>query len=249
MNQFVAGMKDYWRALALVRRHRMWPWLILPGLISFAYFPGVSVGTYFFVADAETYVRDHLLPGFLKQRMFSIIITAALWLAALYIGFMLFRNVILIVYAPVLGYMSARMEEKLKAGSLQTVPPVKFLKATMRVIGMSLLSLGLSLASLVLSVGLLIIPLLGGVLMTVFLTVTQMFLAGHGFLDPTFERHGYGVGRSISAARKYRWRTMGCGSGFLLLTAIPVVGWFLGPTVGVLAGTISALDIENGEGG
>jgi len=166
MNQFVAGMKDYWRALALVRRHHMWPWLILPGLISFAYFPGVSVGTYFFVADAETYLRDHLLPGFLKQRTFSIIITAALWLAAIYIGFMLFRNVILIVYAPVLGYMSARMEEKLKAGSLQTVPPVKFLKATMRVIGMSLLSLGLSLASLVLGVGLLIIPLLGGVLMT-----------------------------------------------------------------------------------
>jgi len=249
MNQFVAGMKDYGRALALVRRHHMWPWLILPGLISFAYFPAVSVGTCFFVADAEIYLREHLLPGFLKQRAFSIIVTAALWLGALYIGFMLFRNVILIVYAPVLGYMSARMEEKQKAGSLRAVPPVKFLKATMRVIGMSLLSLSLSLASLVLGVGLLIIPLLGGVLMTVFLTVTQMFLAGHGFLDPTFERHGYGVGRSISVARKYRWRTMGCGSGFLLLTAIPVVGWFLGPTVGVLAGTLSALDIETGEGG
>jgi CysZ protein len=244
MSEFAAGLKDYWRALALVREHRLWAWLIVPGLISLAYFPAVGWGTYYFVADVEAYLRDHLLPGFLKQRTFSIIITAALWLAALYVGFMLFRNVILIVYAPVLGYMSARMEEKLTAGNAQAVPQVKFLPATIRVVAMSLLSLALSLASLMFGILLLVIPLLGGLLMTLFLTVSQMFLAGHGFLDPTFERHGYGVGRSISLARRYRWRTMGCGGGFMLLTAIPVIGWFLGPTVGIVAGTISALHIE-----
>ena len=248
MSEFVAGMKDYWRALALVREHRLWAWLILPGLISLAYFPGVIAGSYFFVGDVETYLRDHWLPGFFKQRAFSIVITAALWLLALYVGFMLFRNVILIVYAPVLGYMSAQMEEKLNAGSARTVPPVKFLHAAMRVVGMSLLSLLLSVASLFFGIVLLVIPLLGGLLMTVFLTVSQMFLAGHGFLDPTFERHGYGVRHSIRLARRNRWRTMGCGGGFLLLTAIPVIGWFLGPTVGVLAGTISALEIEAGKG-
>src|SRR5215213_1597402 len=120
---FLAGLQDYLRAWRLVRRERLWPWLVLPGLVSLAYFPGILIGTLFYAEDAEPSLRGHWLPAFLQKPVFSWLITAALWLACLYAGFILFRHVI-------------------------------------------------------------------------------MFLAGHGFIDRTLDRHGYRVGPSIGLARR-----------------------------------------------
>jgi uncharacterized protein involved in cysteine biosynthesis len=241
--EFFSGLRDYPRALQLVRREHLWPWLILPGLVSVAYFPAIIVASLFLVDDAESYLRAHWLPAFLQQPLFSWLITVALWLACLYAGFIFFRNIIMILYAPILGWLSARVEEKAE-GSPLNVPPARFLPTALRAIAMSLSSLGLSLLCLLLGILLLLVPILGGLLMPVLLAVSQMFLAGHGFMDPTFERHGYGVARSIGLARRNRWRTLGCGGGFLLLTAIPLAGWFLAPSIGLVAGTLAALELE-----
>jgi CysZ protein len=243
LGEIVAGLRVYVRAWNLIRTHRLWPWLLFPGVISLIYFPGIIAATAMYMGDLETYLRERWLPAFLQARVLSWMVTIAVWLAILYAGFILFRNVLMILYAPFLSHLSAKVEEKAE-GSPLAVPPARFLPGVLRAVSMSLLSLALALGSLFVGLLLLVIPILGGLLMPVFLTCSQMVLAGHGFMDPTWERHGYGVGRSFGMARRHRWRCLGCGAGFVFLTAIPIVGWFLGPAVGMVAGTLAALDLE-----
>jgi uncharacterized protein involved in cysteine biosynthesis len=70
-----------------------------------------------------------------------------------------------------------------------------------------------------------------------------MFLAGHGFIDPTLERKGLDVRRSFQFARVNKLRVIGCGCGFTLLTLIPVIGWFIAPGWGIVAGTRTAVTL------
>ena len=79
--------------------------------------------------------------------------------------------------------------------------------------------------------------------MVVLLPVSQMFLAGQGFMDPTLERKGFGVRDSFRFAWNHKLAVLGCGGGFLVLTLVPVIGWFLAPGLGIVAGTMEALHL------
>ena len=115
-------------------------------------------------------------------------------------------------------------------------------RGALRGVGMSLTSLMLAMGCFLGCFLLALVPLVGQIAMAVLLPLSQMFLAGHGFTDPTLERRGMSVGQSFRFAWLHRRRVVGCGAGFLLLTMMPIAGWFLGPTLGVVAGTLVALD-------
>ena len=258
MKEFFAGLKSYGRAWRVIRAGRMWPLLIIPGLIGLFYFPLFGLLTFWHGGKVTRYIEANWLPGFLKQQVVAILVTVIVWVLALYLGYILFRNLVMVLYSPVLAYLSQRTEDSARALSDGVQPddaltgdaravgkgltPDSMMRGALRAIGMSLTSLVLSLGCFVLLVFLLIIPILGQVAMAVLLPLSQMFFAGHGFADPTLERHERSVGQSFKFAWRNRGRVIGCGAGFVLLTAIPLIGWFLGPTLGVVAGTLVTLD-------
>jgi uncharacterized protein involved in cysteine biosynthesis len=170
------------------------------------------------------------------------VITVAVWILALYLGFILFRNLVMIHYSPVLSYLSMRAEETTRSIPRRAEDPGAMWRGARRGVGMSLTSLMLAVGCFLGCFLLLLIPLVGQVAMAVLLPLSQMFLAGHGFIDPTLERRGMSVGQSFRFAWRQKRRVIGCGAGFLLLTMVPIAGWFLGPTLGVVAGTLVALD-------
>ena len=116
-----------------------------------------------------------------------------------------------------------------------------------RGIGMSLTSLMLSLGCLLICLCLLIVPVVGQIAMIVILPISQMFLAGVGFMDPTLERRGIGVLESLRFGWRHRARAIGCGAVFMLLASIPALGWFLAPSLGIVAGTLLYLEINAAE--
>jgi uncharacterized protein involved in cysteine biosynthesis len=241
MREFLQGAKSYWHSWMLIRRQGMWPLLLLPGLISVCYFPAASFLTVWFGGDLAVYLRDRWFPEFLKPDIYFLLVTLVLAGLGLYLGFVLFRNVVMILYSPILSFLSRKTEEN---ASQMVCPPVNggIWQGMMRGIGISLASLGLALACFGLCVLLLLIPIVGEVAMFL-LPVSQMFLAGHGFVDPLLERRNYDVGKSFRFAWQHRYRVAGCGSVFMLLAAVPLVGWFLAPTLGVVAGTLMGLEI------
>lgn len=242
MGEILAGLKTYPRAWRLIWQARLWPLLVIPGLIGMFYFPLVGLLTFWHGGKVARYLQESWLPEFLKQKVIAWLVTAAVWILALYLGFILFRNLVMILYSPVLSYLSQRTEEAARAGGRRGSNPGGMVRGALRGIGVSLTSLGLALVGFVICCLLLLIPVLGQVAMPVLLPLSQMFLAGHGFVDPTLERRDLGVSASFRFAWRHRGRVVGCGCGFVLLTLLPVAGWFLGPTLGVVAGTLVALD-------
>lgn len=242
MAELLAGLKAYLRAWQLIWKGRLWPLLVIPGMIGVLYFPLIGMLTFWQGGRLARYLQENWLPEFLKQKIVAGLITVAVWILALYLGFILFRNMVMILYSPVLSYLSMRTEEKARPGTPRVEDPGGMLRGALRGIGMSLTSLVLALVCFLGCCLLLLIPLVGEIAMVVLLPLSQMFLAGLGFLDPTLERRGMSVGRSFRFAWCHRRRVVGCGAGFLLFTMVPIAGWFLGPTLGVVAGTLVALD-------
>lgn len=245
MTPFLAGLRDYFGAGKIILQQKLWRWLVVPGLLSLLYFPAMLWLGWHFLDDGAGYLRDRWLPGFLSHPAFVWIITLALSLGLAYAGFIVYRNVIMICYAPVLSYVSERVEAALTPGLAAAKPVIGMWRGARRAILMSVVSLGLSAASLIFCLLLLLIPIIGGLLMAGLLPLSQMFLAGHGFIDPTLERKGFDVGASFRLVRANKLRVLGCGCGFILLALIPVVGWFIAPGWGIVAGTRSAVHLLN----
>jgi len=242
MREVLAGLKAYLGAWRLIWKGRLWKVLAIPGLIGLLYFPLVGLLTFWHGRTLARYLQENWLPEFLSQKIVAGLITVAIWMLALYLGFILFRNLVMILYSPVLSYLSMRAEETSRSIPRRAEDPGAMWRGAVRGIGMSLTSLVLAVGGFLGCCLLLLIPLVGEIAMAIVLPLSQMFLAGHGFMDPTLERRSMGVGQSFRFAWCHRRRVVGCGAGFVLLTMVPVAGWILGPTLGVVAGTLVALD-------
>jgi uncharacterized protein involved in cysteine biosynthesis len=247
MTNFWAGFSDYFGAGRIILENRLWKWLIAPGILSLLYFPTLFWLGWNFLDDGAGYLRDRWLPGFLQHPAIVWIVTGALAVGLAYLGFVVYRNVIMISYSPVLAYVSERVEAAIHPGRPAARNPASMLDGARRAVLMSVISLGLSLLCLLGCLALLLVPVIGGVLMGVLLPVSQMFLAGHGFVDPTLERKGNDVKRSFQVAWANKLRMIGCGAGFTLLTLIPFAGWFIAPGWGIVAGTRTAVELLEGK--
>lgn len=243
MSSFFLGLRDHLGAGKIIVRQRLWRWLVAPGILSLLYFPVMIWLGWNYLDDGAGYLRDRWLPGFLQHPVLAWAVALALSVGLAYAGFIVYRNVIMICYAPVLSHVSERVEASLTPGVAPGKPVVGMWRGARRAVFMSVVSLGLSAVSLAVCLGLLLIPVVGGLLMAVLLPLSQMFLAGHGFVDPTLERKGLDAGASFRFARANKLRLIGCGCGFTLLAMIPVVGWFVAPGWGIVAGTRTAVTL------
>lgn len=243
MNNCIRALKDYLGAGRLIFKLRLWRYLLIPALISLLYFPGIIWFGWAYMDDSAAYLRDNWLPTWMQHGVIVWVLNISMWIGAVYFGFTFYRNVIMIVFSPVLGIVSEKTEAGILSIAIPTNERAAVWRGMKRGVKMSLTSLGLSLLAFVLCWALVLIPILGGMLLAVCLPLSQMFLAGQGFLDPTLERKDYGVRESLEFCWRNRMRTIGCGAGFTVLALIPIVGWFLAPGFGIVAGTRSAVDL------
>jgi uncharacterized protein involved in cysteine biosynthesis len=240
--EIMVGARTYPRAWRLAWSEKLWPILMVPGLMGVLYFPIGMAVTFECSNLLAGYIRDYWLPQFLKHEVFTIFLLIALWAMAFYLAIILFTNVILIICSPLFTYLSRKTEEKLARGAKIPEDAFGLLKGTLRAIIMGIASLAVAVLCFGFCLGLLLIPVLGQIAMAVLLPITQMLLAGHSFVDFTLERRGFGVLKSFGFAARHRYRLLGCGAVFVLLALVPIIGWFIGPTLGVVAGTILALE-------
>lgn len=242
VNQFLRGLRSYWDAQRLAFRHRLWPLLVAPGLAGLLYPPAILYLGMTNFTQIETYVREHWLPTFLQQKYFAFLVTLALAFLAAYAGYVLFRNILMILYSPVIGYLSERTEAAAFPAATKAAFRMDW-QSVWRSIQMSLISLSISIAVFAGCCLLLPVPILGQLGMLCLMPMCQMFLAGQGFLDPVLERRQFSVKGSFDYCWRHKWGVIGCGCGFVCLTAIPLFGWFVGPTLGIVAGTLVALNL------
>jgi CysZ protein len=245
LKEMLAGLKCHRRAHRLVIDHKLWRLILIPGCLSILYFPVVIWATLYGLRPVARYLHENWVPQFLQSGVTLALISLIVWVLGIYAGFLLFRNVIMILCSPVLGYLS-ETTEKVSGG----IEPPKFSwqgvgYEILRATGISLLSLLISGITFIFCLVIGLIPVLGAIVAFTVMTFVQTYLAGIGFADPALERRRFTVWETLKFARRHRPRLMGVGLGFLLLLAIPIVGWFVAPSYGIIAGTLAALDLLN----
>lgn len=247
LKEIVIAIQSYGKAHQLIRQHRLWRWIIIPGII-YAVLFGASM---YFFGKTATGAIDYLTNTLglrdwiqkLQNSFLGFLFTVAgiiLWIIMMFFYFSLFKYIWLIVGSPIFAYLSEKTEAIIEGKEF----PFSFkqlMKDAWRGIRMALRN---SLWQTVYTVSILIIsfiPLVGWATPILAMFV-ECYYYGFSMLDYSFERNKLTMQQSIEFTGRHKGLAIGNGMIFYMMHAVLFVGWILAPAYAVVAATISIID-------
>jgi CysZ protein len=243
-NQIITSIRAYFKTHRFIVKHRLWKWILIPGLIYSLFF---CAGIYLFWKLGNVAIDFILLKTGVKlwiQKMqdgwlswFILFVRIMLQLVLMLFYFSLFKYLFLIVGSPFFAYLSEKTEAIME-GSNFPFSIVQLIKDVVRGMRIALRNI---LWQTVYTVSIFIIafiPLIGWVTPLIALMVECYYL-GFSMLDYSSERHKLTTSQSIAFISKRKGLAIGNGLIFYLMHLIPIVGWVLAPGYAVIAATIS----------
>ncbi len=245
VKEFLQGIKAYAKGNRVIFKYNLWPYMILPGMMSLLYvLLLIFAGTVYF-PDLSGFIMEKWIPEVIKGGIMGVITSVLLWIFLIFIGYMTYKPVILILFSPVLSYLSEITENAVYNRQSPDFDFKQLLKDILRGLVINMRNIFLMLMFIFLAWLLIFIPVIGAVFSAIMIFLIQFFYDGSGLVDYTLERKRYSVRESIRFVRSNRARVTGVGMGFFLLMLIPVAGWFTAPTYGTVAATLAALEKIN----
>lgn len=244
LREIIIAVRSYYKAHLFIQRHRLWKWIIIPGVIYMVLF---LVGFYFFMGTSAEVV-DFLfekvgVKSWLESHNQSLVKFLFLFgqimlqLVLLLLYFSWFKYFFLIVGAPVFAFLSEKTESILLKKDYPFILS-KFLKDVWRGIRIAFRNLFWQTLFTISVLLLSLIPVAGWIAPLLSLAIECYYL-GFSMLDYTSERRGYSVPDSIDFINKHKGLALGNGILFYLLLAVPVIGWVIAPGYAVVAATLS----------
>lgn len=249
ITSLASSLAFYPKAHQVIVRHRLWPYMILPGLMSFVFFIGlVGIGNLYF-SDIATRIYQDYFPEFLKWDLLLIATKLLFWTILFLTGYILYQPVVLTLFSPVLGYLSEVTEKRVHGNASGPFQLRQFLKDTLRGVALSLRNLIRMIVFILLAWLMIFIPIAGAGVSAALIFLIQAYFNGFALTDYTLERKQYSVKERIRFAKEHRARVTGIGIGFMLVLFVPVLGWFIAPAYGTVAATLSTLAVINKKAG
>ena len=228
-------IQAYLQAFTLASRYKLYPYLLLSGLLSLT-IGGIIFSIAYFSADTIGNWLESIYPW---EWGSGAVDTLTSWLSGiliLVIGFFVYKYIILIVVAPIMSPLSEKLEEGLRGDS----DGVNFSFSRMLSEMIRGVRIGLRniLRELFYTVLLLLLGFIPGlaVITTPGIYAVQSYYLGFGNMDYFLERH-YGVRGSVRFVRKHKGIALANGAIFFLLLLIPIAGLFLAPFLSTIAAT------------
>lgn len=244
LKEIVTAIESYFRAHQFIKRHKLWKWILIPGLLYMILF---IVGMILFIDSSNTAVnylsrvigverwlqrQSNALLSFLFV-MGQIMIRLLL----LFFYFSLFKYLFLIIGSPVFAYLSEKTEAILEGRDF----PFSFKQLLKDILRGIRLALRNALWQTVYVVSLLIlsfVPVVGWIVPVVSVFI-ECYYYGFSMLDYSCERHKMSPSASIEFIGKHKGLAIGNGLVFYVMHAIPFLGWVLAPAYAVIAATLS----------
>lgn len=242
IKELLKGIASYAAAHRMMIRHRLWPFMILPGIISLIYVVALILIGKIYFPEIGDYLLQNWTPGFLKGKIILMIFTFFLWVLLLLSGYIAYQPVVLILFSPILSYVSELTESKVYGGSAPAFTVRTLLQDLWRGIIINLRNLARMAVLILLAWLLVLLPLLGAILSVLSIFLIQAYYNGFALMDYTLERKRYSVRDSVRFARSNRARVIGVGVGFMGMMLIPILGWLAAPAYGTVAATLGALN-------
>ena len=244
LKEIIIAIQSYFEAHNFIRKHRLWKWIVIPGILYMLLF---VVGMYFFWQssnDAVTWISQQIgLENWLqKQRndwLSFLFVMAGLILriVLVFFYFSLFKYLFLIIGSPVFAYLSEKTESILEGKDF----PFD-LKQLLHDVGRGIrLALRNTLWQTVYVVSLLLLSLfpVAGWITPVIALFVECYFYGASMLDYSLERHKLTYTQSVSYISRHKGLAIGNGLMFFLMHGFIIIGWVLAPAYAVVAATLS----------
>jgi CysZ protein len=253
LKEIITAISAYGKAHFLIKEHKLWKWILLPGLLYMLLF---GAGIYFFAITIPRIINTPVLnmlgirqwleqtDSALLNFMFSFT-GLAVWMVAGLFYFSLFKYVWLIVGAPVFSWIS-ELTTHLVAGKPYNFSTSRWFKDIGRGIRLALHNLLWQSVYFIALLLMAFIPVIGWVV-PFFALLLEAYYFGFSMLDYSFERKQAGLGSSIRFISTHKGLAIGNGIVFYLMLLVPIAGWIFAPAYGVMAATLT-VEESKGEG-
>jgi len=246
LKEIVIAIQSWSEAHRFIRQHKLWKWIIIPGIIYTALF---ILGMYFFWASADdgvSWVSEQLrIENWLQQKrsdwlsFFFVMMGMMLRLILVLFYFSLFKYVILIIGSPVFAYLSEKTEAIIenKAHTFTWKELRKDASRSVRMafrncLGQTLYFIGLALMSL--------LPLAGWITPIIALLM-ECYYFGFSMLDYSFARSGFSTQQSFQFIGRHKGLAIGNGILFYLMHVVIIFT----PAYAIIAATLSVHKVKN----
>ncbi len=249
LKEIVISIQSYIQAHHFIKEHKLWKWILIPGIIYALLF---IVSMFVFGESASDFIRwifsiTHI-SSWVQQNQNSLInfvfafATFILWLVLMLFYFSLFKYVWLIVGSPVFAYLSEKTEAIIENRDF----PFSFrqlLSDILRGITIALRNTIWQTVYIITLLLLSLIPIAGWVAPVIALLV-EAYYYGFSMLDYSCERRNMTAQESIYFIGHHRGLAIGNGFTFYAMHLVPIIGWVLAPAYAVIAATLSMITVE-----
>ncbi len=249
LKEIIIAVQNYYKAHFFIRKHKLWKWIIIPGIIYTILF---VISLYFFGLTANSFIEWLSLKTGIKSwldkndsGLLGFLFTFGgimLWLIQMLFYFSLFKYIWLIVGSPVFAYLSEKTASIIEEKEF-IFNGKQFIKDIFRGIGIALRN---CLWQSVYMVSILILSLIpiAGWLTPLLALLVECYYYGFSMLDYSFERKKISASDSIYFIGEHKGLAIGNGMMFYLMQIIPVLGWILAPAYAVVAATLSLHEVK-----
>lgn len=243
--ELIKGVRIYFKANRLVIKHGIWKILAIPGIMSICYILLLVIVGIAYLPDISAYLDRNIIPEFMQGDIMQTVLTVFLWLFLLVVVYISYREIVLILFAPVLSFLSEKVERTVYGREPLPFKLKDLVTDIIRALKLEARSITRMVVLTAIAWLLALIPVAGTVISPVLILLIQSYYGGLRFVDYTLERKRYSVDESLHFAKNNRALITGLGLGFTVLLMIPLLGWFIAPGYGTIAGTLSTLEKIN----
>jgi CysZ protein len=244
LKEIIISIQSFFEAHRFINKHRLWKWIIVPGIIYCILF---VAGMYLFGKTSSMATAFVLQKSGLKAWVDSMHESWLNWLVIMgqffiiiilfLFYFSLFKFVFLIIGSPVFAYLSEKTESIIEGKEFPFSFP-QFLKDIVRGIKIALRNLLWQTVYVVTILILSFIPVVGWIAPLVAL-LTECYYFGFSMLDYSSERNKLSTSQSIAFIGNHKGLAIGNGLVFYIMHLLPFIGWLLAPSYAVVAATLS----------
>jgi len=245
LKEIIIAFQSYVKAHHFITKHKLWKWIIIPGVLYTILF---VIGMYFFLGlsgDAVAWLSHFIgIDRFLQHRQsaalsFLFIMGGSMvHVVLVFFFFSLFKYLFLIIGSPLFAYLSQLTEALITGKEFQFQINAGLWADLRRANRLALRNAFWQSVYIVCILILAFIPLIGWITPVIAIFV-ECYYYGFSMCDYSGQRHNLPAGASISYISQHKGLAIGNGMVFYGMHFVPIIGWVLAPAYAVIAATIS----------
>ena len=238
LNQIRNAFSGYGKSISFINKHKLWSWLIIPGIINLILFLILGV----FAWDQSSILTDYVNNQFGVENeigssviFWTILIVSRLIMTLFFI--LIYKYVLLILVAPALALFSEKINQ-IQTGQELPFNSKVFINNVFRGVGIAIKNLMKEILLIVL-VSLLTFTGILAPFVPVLILVIQSYFYGFSMIDYRCELQGMSIKKSSDFVWENKGIAIGNGVVFNLILLIPFFGVLIAPMLALVAAFLS----------